>query len=819
MAYYIFNSCLCKKYLGYRAKSLYFWLVLVFVLGSLALLQPAQAQPAPGTNLGKRVALLVGNSDYPGGKAGSHPEDWDPLRNSINDARALGLRLRELGFEVEVAENLKKQQMVEAINRLAVRGKGAQAVLFYFAGHGAPIGSTNYIMPVDTEPLDAALMSVESKGISLSSILRPLQEIEGGTKIVLLDACRKLPGLRNKPRGLASGGLAPPDQTPDDTVLVFATQPGRIAYDGVKGNSPFVLGLLNGLAKQANLSNVLLTASETTRSETSFDPAGIKRIEPQRPHVVADPSTTAKFWFRAPDPDPRDLQLAEARRNEAELRRELDEFRKRQAAGAASITSAQPAPLTSAMVAAPQPPTPATASAPVVAEQKMSAAMRIKVERIRARPITYKELKLLVKTLDERDELAKIFPLDTQLRFVNPIGISAIGDMLQVMLYDPDPKLHANPADALSNFKRLTLLDGQLEVAERWMNFYFEKDSAAYKKMARILNDTRKVQGFAPADTLLPIPPPATQPAQEVAAYPGGPVMVTIARGSYLRGIYAEVDRSDNEGLTSTVTIAYTLQLGKTEVTRQQFAQFVQATGYRTEAERNYNGCEENRVNTEWNPNYTPTNWRNPGFDQTDSHPVVCISWDDAQKYIDWVNDKAGIAKTSPNRFRLPSEAEFEYAARGGTGSSQKVNIAQHTRFYYGDDIDYKMACLHGNFAYVASTNKIFGRLTSGCDDGYIYTAPVGSFATSATPHPFGLFDLLGNVQEWVQDCKVNYSRAPTNGQAYEETQVGESCYRVARGGSWHNAPSISRSADRGLSYLARTRNNFTGLRLARTIL
>jgi hypothetical protein len=131
------------------------------------------------------------------------------------------------------------------------------------------------------------------------------------------------------------------------------------------------------------------------------------------------------------------------------------------------------------------------------AEQEQRATTLAKIERIRTRPISYTDLKKLVKTLDERDRLAAVFPISSTLVYPNSTEKLAIGEMLQVMLYDPDPKLHANPKDALSNFKRLSMITGQLDRAEQIKNTYFEKGSREYKDMTDILSQTRRTLQIA----------------------------------------------------------------------------------------------------------------------------------------------------------------------------------------------------------------------------------------------------------------------------------------------------------------------------------
>ncbi len=200
---------------------------------------------------------------------------------------------------------------------------------------------------------------------------------------------------------------------------------------------------------------------------------------------------------------------------------------------------------------------------------------------------------------------------------------------------------------------------------------------------------------------------------------------------------------------------------GKFEVTRGQYRVFAAATG------RSSNGCfvwsgtafEKDPVK----------DWRNPGYAQDDAHPVACVSWDDASAYVRWLSQKTG------NHYRLLTEAEWEYAARAGTTTSR----------YWGEDGS--SACGYANGADLTAAAQVPGASTWGfvdCDDRYAYTAPVGSYRANA----FGLYDMLGNVGEWTQDCwNGNYNGAPTNAHAWA---TGDCSLRVVRGGSWDDAPA-----------------------------
>lgn len=171
--------------------------------------------------------------------------------------------------------------------------------------------------------------------------------------------------------------------------------------------------------------------------------------------------------------------------------------------------------------------------------------------------------------------------------------------------------------------------------------------------------------------------------------------------------------------------------------------------------------------------------------------PVVLVDAAAAQAYAAWLSQKTG------RRYRLPTEAEWEYAGRGGTASSR----------YWGEER--KEQCRYANGADLSAQRKLTqGTLIADCDDAFPARAPAGRLL----PNAYGLFDMPGNVWEWVQDCwSDNYAGAPTRGEAVLRPNCKE---RVTRGGSWSTKPESLRSAARGRS-LAGHKGNDLGLRVA----
>ncbi len=277
------------------------------------------------------------------------------------------------------------------------------------------------------------------------------------------------------------------------------------------------------------------------------------------------------------------------------------------------------------------------------------------------------------------------------------------------------------------------------------------------------------------------------------------PPLVVLPQGSFQMGSPTyEKDRDDGEGPLHEVRIGYRLAVGKYEVSRGEFGRFVQATSYRTEAERG-DGCFA------WSSSDLKSHaagyWRQPGFKQDDSHPVVCVSWNDTQAYLAWLNDR------NPGRdYRLLSEAEWEYAARAGQGNR---------RYPWGDDLNDTQRCMYANGADRSAKEQgpgVSGLAAANCSDGHANTAA----GDAQRPNAFGLHHMHGNVQEWVQDLwHLNYTEAPIDGSAW--LLAGEASRRVLRGGSWIGGPRDRRSAYR-IAYTPDDRNDYTGFRIARVL-
>ncbi|MBB5060480.1 formylglycine-generating enzyme required for sulfatase activity [Granulicella aggregans] len=293
-------------------------------------------------------------------------------------------------------------------------------------------------------------------------------------------------------------------------------------------------------------------------------------------------------------------------------------------------------------------------------------------------------------------------------------------------------------------------------------------------------------------------------PARTAAVFqdcPECPELVVIPAGTFQIGSPAnEPGRFDEEGPQREVKIKK-FAAAKYIVTRLEWTTFVRSTEQNTDK-----GCDYSMLPKEHEAN---ASWMNLGFEQDDTHPVVCVSWSDAHDYVLWLGQKTG------HKYRLLTESEWEYAARGGTTTPYPWGqTASHENANYGGDD-------HAGYGVAAGRDKWVG------------TSPVGSFP----PNQFGLYDMHGNVMQWVEDCfSKDYLGLPTDGSAFVVSApiraTGEfaamngtnSCaYRMLRGGDWGDTPAMIRSASRNWApspgqLLQTYKSSGLGIRVARDL-
>ena len=281
----------------------------------------------------------------------------------------------------------------------------------------------------------------------------------------------------------------------------------------------------------------------------------------------------------------------------------------------------------------------------------------------------------------------------------------------------------------------------------------------------------------------------------------GCPEMVVIPAGSAILGSTSQeraqsgITRlfGDREGPRYRVRFAHPYAIGESEVTRGQYAEFASATQRPDPSEC---GVHDAAADS-WTPK-PGFNWRHPGFPQDDNHPAVCISYNDAAAYAAW------LAKRTGKPYRLPSDAEWEYAARAGS----------ETPWYWGEAPETGCGIANilsdGTIAKLLAPKSMANRLA--CSSGRSFTVPVKSFP----PNAFGVYDTAGNAFEWVADCNNPDNRgAHRDGSA---RMTGDCSRHYLKGGAFNTPLWLTRAAVRGAPISPDLRMFSMGFRVARAL-
>jgi formylglycine-generating enzyme required for sulfatase activity len=254
------------------------------------------------------------------------------------------------------------------------------------------------------------------------------------------------------------------------------------------------------------------------------------------------------------------------------------------------------------------------------------------------------------------------------------------------------------------------------------------------------------------------------------------------------------IDELVDESPVHRVRITKPFLMSAHEVTINQFRRFIEESGQRSEAERDgTGGWGYNRTKNEFEGRKREYSWRDPGFKQAEDHPVVNVTWNDAVAFCQW------LTKTEEHQYRLPTEAEWEYACRAGS----------RTTFSTGDNT---ASVVKAAVLYDEKTAAVFPQWKEHAakgNDGHEFTAPVGSLQANA----FGLFDMHGNVWEWCSDWygEDYYAKSPRDDPQGPPTGK----VRVRRGGSWQTWPFYCRTSFRNWN-TPDTRYVLVGFRVVR---
>ena len=717
-------------------------LVLVTICG--------QASAAP------RVALVIGNASYAHAPA---------LANPLNDAADMGAALGRLGFEVTRLENADRSSLWSGLQEFALAASASEVAVVFYAGHGIEVDQRNFLVPVDARL--ASDQDMEFEAVPLELVSRAVERASR-LRLVILDACRENPfasrmqragATRSIGRGLAR--VAPPG----DTLVAYAAKEGTVAADGDGRNSPYSEALLAHLEEPGLEIGLMF---RKVRDSVVASTGGR-----QHPFVYGSLSSREVYLAAAPTPIsvPSSASVPAANFESALKSTEQHAARAYEAAERintveafetvvrrfpgsiyAELARAQIGKLTDARK-------PATAAA--VASASPQAAAPVSTP---AAPTPEAMESSLGLGRAERRRVQQ--------------GLASLG-------YVP------GPADGLFGARtRKAIREYQGAKGFEATGYLSAEQSRA---LVALGEEAAQAQAEAERREAERLERAARErvPGRRFRDCAQCPEVVVVSAGSYMMGSpEGEEGRDSDEGPVHRVTIVEPFAVGVTEVTRGEFGRFVREAGH-SMGDSCWTYEDDGRFEER-----KGRNWRNPGYGQTDAHPVVCVSWEDASAYVRWLSRETG------ERYRLLSEAEWEYVARGGKRTARYWGESEVGQCRHANGADRALKRRHVNWRWTVAS----------CDDGHAHTAPAGTFSANA----YGLRDVLGNVWEWVEDCwHGSYAGAPTDGGAW--TSGGDCSRRVLRGGSWISDPGSLRSANR-LRNPSGYRYNDVGFRVARTL-
>lgn len=689
----------------------------------------------------RRVALIIGCGAYSVGK---------PLDNPLRDATAMEACFQRLGFhEVTLVPDPKLGRLGRALADFAAAAEDAEMAALYFAGHGIEASGNNYLIPCDAELGHARRLDFEA--VKLADIMRAIHDPRRHLRLIILDACRNNP-YRDRMRGLdarrsVEGGLGYVE--PRGNMLVaYAAEHGRTALDGDRdGNSPYAKALLSHLeTPNLDIRLVFGRVRDDVVRHTKED---------QTPHLYGTLGGQ-EIYLKAngasapvpPQAPPLQPQSAPPRGRADQL---WDEF---------TIGTTMEPELIQAYIG-----------------QMEREGEPLAVWKAR------KRLHEVVAGLKRRDEAdwAAALAADTEAAYQHYLQSRPLGSRAD----EARTRLAKLAEDAAWRLARdaFVLQDDAAGMAalSSFLAGFPESDRAATAKeyLTTIEGRSLAAKGFV----RVAVWTPKSRESRWIAPGSGGdeshvfrdfeysPEMVIVPRGEFMMGSSPQyiaarakkeyMDDLEDEGPQHRVIIPEPFAIGRYAVTFAEWDAFVAAGG----------------------GSHSPAD---QGWGRAD-RPAIHVNWEDAQAYLAWLSELSGAT------YRLPSEAEWEYAARATT----------MTLFWWGSSISTKRANYDGT--YCGGQKGEYRK----------ETVPVKSFE----PNPWGLNQVHGNVWEWVEDCwHDSYKDKPealkANGWAWT---ANGSNLRVIRGGSWLNEPSFLRSAFR-VEIGPGDRENHIGLRVARTL-
>ena len=691
----------------------------------------------------KRIALVMGNDNY---------TSVSKLQKAGNDATAMARELKAAGFTVQLHKDLNYRGMVRAVEAFTNNITGGDEVVVFFAGHGVQIRNGSYLLPTDIEANSES--EVEKTAYELLALTDKISEAKPAFSLVMVDACRDNP-LKSKGRNIGNARGLSAIEPPKGQMVVYSASRGQQALDRLSDKDPnpngvFTREFITQMQKPGvriedimrNVQDSVETLARSVRHE-------------QRPAVYNE--ARGNFYFfgpttvqvtpaqQKPDTNAIELALWESVKNATtavEIQAYLNRFPNGFFAEVARVRID----------------TFARASAERVAAEnnlRLAEEARIKEQqRLALEAQNQAQVRLAQEAKQKEQEQIAAFNaqklVDEKAReeAERKVALERANQDLAKQRAAEQEKLLTEEKKAQQSANRIA---SNATATERppigVSNTDSYKDSSALKtdlkEFWRILDEARLESEKRSQEIIR-----KSTPGLAFKDCDACPEMVVIPAGSFQMGakksFFSSAKPSEDELPQHRVSIQ-PFAIGKFEITQEQWKAVM---------------------------------GNNPSRFIGSSLPVEQVSWDDAHEFIKKLSEITG------QQYRLPTEAEWEFAARAGT----------ETEFSFGDS-----AKDHEQFS--------FSKQNSGGK-----TNQVGM----KKPNSFGLHDMHGNVVEWTQDCwKPSYSGAPTDGSANFPNR--ENCRKVLRGGSWQTNPEFLRSAQR-IKFPPEARFDDLGLRVVREL-
>ena len=728
----------------------------------------------------KRIALVMGNDNY---------TSVSKLQKAGNDATAMARELKNAGFTVQLHKDLNYRGMVRAVEAFTNNITGGDEVVVFFAGHGVQIRNGSYLLPTDIEANSES--EVEKTAYELLALTDKISEAKPAFSLVMVDACRDNP-LKSKGRNIGNARGLSAIEPPKGQMVVYSASRGQQALDRLSDKDPnpngvftreFITQMKKPGVRIEDIMRSVQDSVETLAKSVSHE---------QRPAVYNE--ARGNFYFfgpttvqvtpaqQKPDTNAIELALWESVKNAttaveiqaylnrfpngffAEVARvRIDTFAR---ASAERVTAENNLRLTEevrikdqqrlALEAQNQAQVRLAQEAKQKEQERLMADQRVKEqERIAA----FNAQKLVDEKA--REEAERKLALD---RTNQELAKQRAAEEAKLLAHEKAFKDEVKRLEEEKTIKdaaeRIALTTAAIERAQR-MAAQTEAERSANKppvtltatetseaqkgqsEFDRVIEEARIEAGKRLLESTILHSPGVTFQDCDFC-----PEMVVIPAGSFQMGakssFFSSAKPSGDELPQHRVSIQ-PFAIGKFEITQEQWKAVM---------------------------------GNNPSRFIGSLSPVEQVSWDDAQEFTKKLSEVTG------QKYRLPSEAEWEYAARART----------ETEFSFGDS-----AKDHENFS--------FSKKNSGGK-----TNQVGM----KKPNSFGLHDMHGNVLEWTQDCwKPSYSGAPADGSANFPNR--ENCRKVLRGGSWQTNPDFLRSAQR-IKFPPDARFDDLGLRVVREL-